>query len=161
MAASPAPRLYAVTPGGVDDLDAVMRVMGEAFPPCFGEGWSRSQCAGILPMTGVTLSLARDGDGDVAGFALARTVMDESELLLIGVDRAHQGQGVGSLLLDGFVAAGRALGLRLLHLEVRDGNRAIHLYRRHGFETIGRRKDYYRAKDGNRHDAVTMAIDLR
>ncbi len=161
MAASPAPRLYAVMPGGVDDLDSVMRVMNEAFLPCYGEGWSRSQCAGILPLTGVSLTLAREADGTIAGFALARDVLDESELLLIGVDAAHQGQGVGSLLLDAFVMAGRTRGLRILHLEVRDGNRAIDLYRRYGFETIGRRKAYYRAPDGRRHDAITMAIDLR
>ena len=161
MAASPAPRLYTLERGGVDDLDAVMRVMEEAFEPCFGEGWSRSQCAGILPMAGVTLTLAREGDGTVAGFALARAVLDESELLLIGVDRAHRGQGVGGLLLDRFIAAGREMGLRLLHLEVRDGNRAIHLYERNGFETIGRRRAYYKALTGERHDAITMAINLR
>lgn len=161
MAASPAPRLYTLERGGVDDLDAVMRVMEEAFEPRFGEGWSRSQCAGILPMTGVSLTLAREGDGTVAGFALARAVLDESELLLIGVDRAHRGQGVGGLLLDQFIAAGREMGLRLLHLEVRDGNRAIHLYERNGFETIGRRKAYYKAPTGDRHDAITMAINLR
>ena len=161
MAASPAPRLYALERGGVDDLDAVMRVMEEAFPPCFGEGWSRSQCAGILPLVGVSLTLAREVDGSVAGFALARIVLDESELLLIGVDRAHQGQGVGGLLLDQFIAAGRAMGLKVLHLEVRDGNRAIHLYERNGFETIGRRKAYYKAPNDERHDAITMAINLR
>ena len=36
--------------GGVDDLDDVMRIMTAAFQPCFGEAWTRSQCAGILPM---------------------------------------------------------------------------------------------------------------
>ena len=38
----------------------------------FGEAWTRSQCSGILPMAGVSLSLARDGDGSgVVGFSLA------------------------------------------------------------------------------------------
>ncbi len=160
MAAAPAPRLTALAPGSAEDLDAVMRIMGEAFLPCFGEGWSRSQCAGILPLAGVTLTLARTVDGSIAGFALARAVMDEAELLLIAVDRAHQGQGLGALLLDAFVADARAAGRALLHLEVRDGNRAIHLYERYGFEIIGRRKAYYRGPDGARHDAITMAINL-
>src|SRR6185436_1922852 len=44
--------------GGADDLDEVMRIMTVAFQPCFGEAWSRSQCAGILPMHGVSLTLA-------------------------------------------------------------------------------------------------------
>ena len=40
------------------DLDDVMSVMNEAFDPQFGEAWTRSQCAGILPMSGVSLMLA-------------------------------------------------------------------------------------------------------
>ena len=41
--------------GASDDLDAVMDIMAAAFDPRFGEGWTRSQCAGILPLSGVVL----------------------------------------------------------------------------------------------------------
>jgi len=154
----PAPIVLA--PGGVGDLDAVMAIMLGAFAAHFGEGWSKSQCAGILPLGGVTLTLARDPEGMARGFALVRAVADEAELLLLAVDRPSQGMGVGSELLRDFIRSEQAMGRTLLHLEVRDGNPAVALYERYGFRPIGRRRDYYRGIDGTRHDAVTMALRL-
>ncbi len=160
MAASPAPNLYHLHRGGVDDLDDVMRIMECAFSKHYGEGWSRSQCGGIMPMWGVSLMIARDPDGRMGGFSLQRVIMDESELLLLAVAPSMQRQGVGGLLLSNFIDEGRSLGLRMLHLEVRDGNPAIAMYRSAGFEQIGKRSDYYRGFDGARYDAITMAINL-
>ena len=96
-------------PGGVDDLDDVMRIMTAAFQPCFGEAWTRSQCAGILPMAGVTLTIAEDDRGP-AGFTLVRCVADEAELLLIAVDPACQRSGIGQSLLDDFIKTVRNWG---------------------------------------------------
>ncbi|MEO8618260.1 MAG: GNAT family N-acetyltransferase [Sphingomicrobium sp.] len=160
MAASPAPSLYHIHRGGVGDLDDVMRIMESAFSRDYGEGWSRSQCGGIMPMWGVSLMIARDHAGRICGFSLQRVVMDESELLLLAVDPSMQRRGVGGLLLGNFIDEGRDLGLRILHLEVRDGNPAIAMYRTAGFEQIGKRAKYYRGSDGVRYDAITMAIDL-
>src|SRR6478672_2782162 len=90
--------------GSADDLDAVMTVMDSAFGDRFGEAWTRSQLAGILPMAGVALVLARDPRDDaVLGFSLTRTVADESELLLIGVLPSHQRHGVGRDLMSDFL----------------------------------------------------------
>ena len=44
-------------PGDSSDLEEVMEVMDAAFGSRFGEAWTRSQCAGILPMAGVAWSL--------------------------------------------------------------------------------------------------------
>ncbi len=153
----PRPRLVQLRPGGVDDLDEVMRIMSSAFSPSFGEGWTRSQCAGILPMAGVTLTIAQDQDGGI-GFALARSVADEAELLLIAVDPGSQGRGVGHSLLDQFVTTARSGGAHRLHLEVRDGNPAVGLYLAAGFVHAGRRRNYYCGTDGKRHDALTLML---
>jgi ribosomal-protein-alanine N-acetyltransferase len=160
MAASPAPNLYHLHRGSAADLDDVMRIMTEAFSPDFGEGWSRSQCGGIMPMWGVALTMARDPAREARGFSLQRVVADESELLLLAVDPAMQGQGIGGMLLAQFIKDGRGMGLRTLHLEVREANPAVAMYRAAGFEQIGRRAKYYRGSDGVRYDAITMAIDL-
>jgi len=157
--ASPAPSRFDVRlrPGGIDDLDEVMRIMARAFRPCYGEGWTRSQCAGILPIEGITLTIGEDDKGAV-GFALARRVADEAELLLIAVDPDAQGHGVGLALLRHFIEGARQAGARRLHLEVRDGNPAVTLYQRAGFEPAGRRRNYYRGPDGLRYDAVTLSL---
>lgn len=146
--------------GEVQDLDDVMHIMNSAFHPCFGEAWTKSQCAGILPMKGVALTIAVQS-GHPVGFSLVRAVADEAELLLLAVDPARQGQGVGNFLLDDFIATARAGGATRLHLEVRDGNPAMELYRHAGFEPAGRRRNYYHGPDGEAYDAVTLLLNDR
>jgi ribosomal-protein-alanine N-acetyltransferase len=150
-----------IAPGSSEDIDAVMTVMDEAFGRRFGEAWTRSQLGGILPMAGVALILAREPDsGQAIGFSLFRTVLDESELLLIAVIPSQHRRGIGRLLLDDFLDRARNDGVLRVHLEVRDGNSAVGLYRRSGFSPVGRRRNYYHAPDGRRFDAVTLAYQL-
>jgi ribosomal-protein-alanine N-acetyltransferase len=147
--------------GSSDTLDPVMEVMDSAFGSAFGEAWTRSQLAGILPMAGVSLMLARDGDSGAAiGFSLFRTVADESELLLIAVRPDRHRRGVGRLLLDHFLGAARDDGAGRVHLEVRDGNPAVAMYLDAGFSPVGRRRNYYHARGGERFDAITLAYKL-
>lgn len=145
-----------IQPGGPGDLDAVMQVMKDSFDPAYGEAWTAPQCAGLLPMPGVWLTLARDG-AEVVGFALSRVVVREAELLLLAVSRASQRRGVGQLLLDSFVSVANARGAERLHLEVRDGNHAMRLYTAAGFAEVGRRRNYYTGSDGQIYDALTLA----
>ena len=150
-----------IAPGSSDEIDAVMRVMDAAFGDRFGEAWTRSQLSGILPMAGVSMTLAHDRAGDtVIGFSLIRTVAGESELLLIGVMPEMQRRGVGQRLLDRFIEDTRGQGVTRVHLEVRDGNPAIGMYRTAGFSAVGRRRNYYHAPDGKRYDAITLACEL-
>jgi len=147
--------------GTSEDLDSVMEIMEAAFGIEYGEAWTRSQCAGILPMAGVCLMLADDGaTGSAVGFSLFRSVANESELLLLAVSPDHRRRGVGRRLLQDFLGHARADGITRVHLEVRDGNPAIRMYRHAGFEAIGRRRNYYRGQDGSQFDALTFALEL-
>ena len=150
-----------IEPGTSEDLDVVMQVMHQAFGSKFGEAWTRSQLAGILPMAGVVLSVACDSKSpEAVGFSLFRTVADESELLLLAVRPQQHRQGIGRRLLEHFIDSARDRGVVRVHLEVRDGNPAVGMYRDAGFEPIGRRRDYYHAPDGRRFDALTLARNL-
>jgi ribosomal-protein-alanine N-acetyltransferase len=147
--------------GSSGDLDAVMEVMDCAFGRRFGEAWTRSQLAGILPMSGVSLILARDPAGaETVGFSLFRTVADESELLLLAVHPSRHRRGVGRRLLEDFLERARTDEVVRVHLEVRDGNPAVGMYRAAGFSPVGRRRNYYHAPDGKRFDAITLAHQL-
>lgn len=143
--------------GGADDLDSVMEVMRSAFSELYGEAWTRSQCAGILPMQGVRLTLARDGAA-VVGFALHRVVADDAELLLLAVAPDRQGQGVGHRLLQYFIEDAKKNGAAKIHLEVRDGNNASRFYEAAGFVPSHRRRNYYHGRDGQRYDALTFLL---
>lgn len=146
-------------PGDCQDLGEVMDIMVDAFETSFGEAWTHVQAQGILGVPGVWLSLARLGPG-AAGFALSRVVMDEAELLLLAVRRQARRQGIGAALLGCAIATARARGAARLHLEVRDGNGALALYRASGFAEVGRRPRYYRGADGATFDALTLSIAL-
>jgi len=150
-----------------DDIDRIMAVMDAAFDPVFGEAWTRRQVEDSLALPGTHYFLisaerrAPRRDEPAAGFALSRAVLDEEELLLIAVRPELRGQGIGDTLLGQFVTSARARGATRLFLEMRDGNPAEALYRRHGFDSIGRRRNYYRRGNGPPLDAITFALDAR
>ena len=144
-----------IEPGGMADLPDVMLAMGDAFDPEYGEAWTEAQCAGILGLPGTWLLIARAGD-DPAGFALLRTIADETELLLIAVRNRYRRQGIARALIDQAIADSTEDGVEMLHLEVRDGNPAADLYRGRGFVQVGVRRDYYRGRTGKVFDALTF-----
>ena len=145
-----------LSPGDHADLRDVMAVMDDSFDRRFGEAWTMAQCAGLLPLPGVWLTLAR-ADERVLGFALARIVADEAELLLLAVKTPGQRRGVGRILLEDFEEEAIGRGAARLHLEVREGNHAFSLYERAGFGLVGRRSHYYSGQNGDRYDALTLA----
>lgn len=150
----------AIADGGSGDLDAVVEVMNGAFDERFGEGWTRSQCAGILPMPGVHMVVARCAQGGAAGFSLYRTLGPEAELLLLAVAPEFQRRGVGRTLLAHFLDNARHCGATKVHLEVRDGNPAVQMYRAAGFRFEGRRRKYYRGRFGGEFDALTLSRQI-
>ena len=72
------------------------------------------------------------------------------------MDPAAQRRGIGGLLLDDFIASALARGSHRLHLEVRDGNPAIDLYRASGFSAAGAATII--GDPGRSHDAVTLML---
>jgi len=91
---------------------------------------------------------------------LTRAAGGEAELLLIAVIPKMQGKGIGLQLIDSVIKDAAARGASLLHLEVRDGNEAYHLYRKLGFVPVGRRTSYYRGRFGQSFDALTLTKTL-
>jgi len=145
-----------------DDLDRIMSVMDAAFDPAFGEAWSRRQVSDALVMPNTHYLLAgpdgrtpREGR-PVVGFTLSRGAADEEELLLIAVHPDHRRCGIGGTLLERLADEARARGVTRLFLEMREGNTAEALYRRHGFASVGRRRHYYRRGSASPIDAITF-----
>ena len=141
------------------DLDKVMIVMKKAFDPRFGEAWTAAQCAGILSLPGSLLLTARSSDRTL-GFALARSVADEGELLLIAVSPDRQRRGTGKRLVKKIIEHLADKGVRKLHLEMRTDNPALAFYNDLGFQQVGLRRDYYRRSDGQLTDAATLSLEI-
>lgn len=109
------------------------------------------------------LCLVAREHGRVCAFAVARLLLDEAELLLIAVTPAERRQGVAALLWIELSQRLRALGAKLVHLEVRSGNEiAQRFYASRGFVPTGLRRNYYPsgAHGGHREDALLMRVML-
>lgn len=112
--------------------------------------WSMSQW---IPYLVPTCAIAAFEGENLLAFAVFQPLVDEAELLFIGVDQAHQQQGIAHELLHTAVRDLAHAGYRKIHLEVRANNHAAQsLYRSFDFVQIGRRSAYYR--DGE--DAILM-----
>lgn len=150
----------------MNDLDKAMAVMDAAFDPYWREAWTRRQVEDSLALSSGFMILMDDAGQypsevrPAAGFVFARKVLDEVELLLIGVRPEYRGRGLGSKLIAEFLQKSARMGAANVFLEVRANNPAEKVYRSAGFEPIGRRKDYYRTTDGTKIDAVTFGRAL-
>jgi len=129
---------------------------------CFYDAWGVSMLRQVLAMPGAFGLVARwGGHGAMIGFALARVVADECELLSLGVAPDHRDRGVGRILMEATMARAGRMGARRFFLEVAEDNEpGLRLYRRFGLIPVGRRPDYYENADGSRTAALTMRCSL-
>ena len=80
--------------------------------------------------------------------------------LSITVLRDYWGRGVGSRLMEMMMDFSKRSGISVVSLEVRaDNERAISLYKKYGFETIGLYKKFFNI-NGEYHDAYLMQLLL-
>ena len=120
---------------------------------CFSTPWSEAMLTEVLFDSQASFIVAESEDGGVLGYAGLQVVLDEGYIDNIAVEPNARRHGVADELLDVFCRFGEA-NLAFLTLEVRSSNApAIALYRKHGFEEAGRRKNYYTKPT---EDAVIM-----
>jgi putative acetyltransferase len=76
-------------------------------------------------------------------------------LFAIIVQQEYRGRGIGKTLLDSLLKLGREkFHLSMVHLEVYEGNPAIHLYERMGFKPFGKQAHFI--KDQGKYIAKIM-----
>ncbi len=138
------------------DVDEVWALECSVFP----YPWSRGNFADAVA-SGYDCWTVRDADGELAGYYLLMYALDEAHLLDVAVAGKRQRQGLGRRLLYQIGARALGQGMESILLEVRPSNeRALEVYRRHGYVQIGRRKGYYPAGPAGREDAIVMRLDL-
>ena len=124
---------------------------------CFSTPWSENMLSDALFDPKASFIVAEDGEGGVLGYAGLQVVLDEGYIDNVAVDPRFRRQGVADELIAAFVRFGKAK-LAFLTLEVRASNApAIALYRKHGFQEAGRRKNYYQQP---REDAIIMTREF-
>ncbi len=143
-----------IVPMTADHLDQV----ADLERVCFSAPWSRNMLAEELDNACAAFLVALDGEGAVVGYAGLQVILDEGYITNVAVRPECRKRGVASRLLQVFVDFALGNSLAFLTLEVRPSNTAaIVLYGRHGFRTMGRRKNYY---EHPREDALIMTREF-
>lgn len=143
-----------ISPMRMTDIDTVLahEKLVSAYP------WNQQNFADSLRV-GHEAWVMREGD-DILAWALLSRVLDEAELLLIGVAKSRQRGGLGRQMMNFVCAWACHAGVTRIFLEVRVSNVAARgLYAQCGFVHVGCRRNYYPASEG-REDALLLACDL-
>lgn len=136
------------------DLDAVCAIEQTVQP----YPWTRGNFSDALAHG--YLSCVDEWAGEIRSYAILLPLLDEAELLTIGVAAHWQRQGLGKAMLHEMLQQARQRQMRCVFLEVRSSNQsALMMYLGSGFLQIGLRRGYYQNAQGS-EDALVMACDL-
>lgn len=143
-------------------LYKLVTVMERAFPLEHGERWSAMQIRSMLasPLAWLVVADRLDDPAKMAGFALGRSVADEVEIMLLGVDPDMRRQGIAGKIMKMVEQEAILRDIETIFVEVRENNPARLFYENIGFSIIGRRPNYYTNSDGSRVTALTMSKAL-
>jgi ribosomal-protein-alanine N-acetyltransferase len=135
-------------PGEVDTLAAYHAA-------AFAEAWSADWIGRLMAQPG-TFAIRSEG-----GFILIRSAGGEAEVLTLAVAPAARRRGIATALILAASRYAQKQGARKLLLEVGRANEpAKSLYARLGFREVACRKGYYQGGEGEREDALVMAVEL-
>ena len=123
--------------------------------------WTHAQVLDIAPMlhTGEYIGAVVEQSGQLLAYVVARTMLDECEILSVGVANELRGRGLGKQVLQQLFSQ-LSTEIVTVHLEVRVSNEpALKLYQGLGFVEVGRRKGYYAPilNTSKREDARLMS----
>lgn len=128
-------------PARAEDIDAITAIHAA----CFGaKAWPREDFEkALLAETDQLTCIYKDNS--LCGFSHMRGNADSAEILTFGINPKNRDKGFGTALLSAALERARNDGAADILLDVRQDNiPAISLYRRAGFERIGKRKNYYK-----------------
>ena len=137
------------------EVSAVAALDGRLFS---GESWSEKDLETSLADATRFFWVAKEGDA-LLGFCGLSLVLDQGDILNIGVEPSARGNGVGSALLQAAVEHFRAAGGRELFLEVRASNTAAKaLYEKFGFRQLSVRRGYYQQP---KEDGLVYRLEVK
>ena len=130
-------------------LDRLFEIENECFEE---EAFTKEQITQLLKEYNCVSLVARVG-GIIAGFVIGIMYVDRralnAHILTIDVSPAYRRKGIGQLLLQEIERIFRDKGVKDSSLEVREDNvAAINLYRKLGYEKVGKLRKYYGNANG-------------
>jgi ribosomal-protein-alanine N-acetyltransferase len=111
---------------------------------CFSDPWSADAFRSLLQQSDA-FGVVAESEGEIAGYAMARSVAGTGEILNLAVAAEQRRKGIARVLLVGLLRQLQQHDVTEVFLEVRASNLpALALYGDFHFRPVGRRRDYYR-----------------
>jgi ribosomal-protein-alanine N-acetyltransferase len=137
----------------VNDIDWIIEIEKKSFVA----PWSKTMFEETI-FSPIYRGLVIEHNRCITGYIVFYTVDVEAHIMNLAINPAERKQGYARQLLDHALKFFKGKGISECYLEVREHNRdAQRLYKRFGFEVIGRRNKYY-PETGE--DALVMQLFL-
>ena len=124
---------------------------------CFPVPWSAAMIKAELANP-FAYYIAAVEDGVIIGYGGMRVMFETADITNVACAPEYRRRGVGRAIMEEMICRAKELGVEILTLEVRESNSpAQALYRKLGFEVVGRRKGYY---EKPKEDALLMGLRM-
>ena len=139
-----------------DDLPNILNIEAKNYQ----YPWRENVFKDCFIATSYSNWVCEDEAENIIGYAVLSIGAGEAHVINISIAPEVQGQGLGYKMMTHLIKIATKKA-ETMFLEVRPSNQgAIHLYNKLGFNEVGLRKGYYPAENGQREDAVILALEL-
>ena len=136
----------------LDDVKKVAEIEKE----CFSLPWSEASFEDSLAREDTVFLVCEDTE--VVGYVGMYLSFEEGEITNVAVTPSYRKRGCSNLLMEAIAKEAKERAAQCIILEVRVSNApAISLYKKHGFEEIGIRKNFY---EHPTEDAIIMKVGI-
>lgn len=131
-----------------NDIEKIHEIEVESFE----NPWSKKSIENAIVNDELSDILLVEVDEDLAGYISFMKIYDEIHIGNVAVAKKFRGQNIGNDLFEGLIKIAEKENFKMT-LEVEKTNEvAFNLYKKHDFEIVGERKNYY----GLKRDAYIM-----
>jgi len=126
-----------------NDLSEIMKIEKRSFNEPWSEKMFVEELSKPKPFSFSFVLRFRESP-KILGYTCFRILAPEVHLLTLAISPHLRNQGLGSYLLQWVLEKANEKKASIAFLEVRSSNTAaLHLYKKHAFQELSRRKDYY------------------
>ena len=135
------------------DLEEIIRIENELYKA----PWNLNQFKYELEENEFSYMYVLENEGVIIGYYGFWVMFDEVDITKVSVRKEFQGMHLSDILMADCFNRVNNLGCVKINLEVRTDNvKAINLYKKHGFNDVCVRKDYY----GKNEDALILSKEV-
>lgn len=134
----------------IDDLEEIVNIESDLYKV----PWNEKQFKYELEENEFSYLFVLEHDDVIAGYYGFWVMFENCDITKVSIRKEFQGMKLSNILMEDCFNRVELLGCEKINLEVRVTNeRAINLYKKHGFKEVIVRKDYY----GKGEDALILS----